>query len=47
MKKKFWDTVVGKILERVIVVGIGLVLKNRKGIKGTPLEDKVDDVFKV
>jgi len=47
MKKKFWDTVVGKIIERAIVVGIGLVLKNRKGIKGTDNEKIVDDVFKV
>ena len=47
MKKKFWDTVVGRITERIIVIAVGLVLKNRKGIKGTPLEDKVDEVFKV
>ena len=47
MKKKFWDTVVGRITERIIIIAVGLVLKNRKGIKGTDNEKIVDDVFKV
>jgi hypothetical protein len=47
MKKPFWKTTVGKILERVLIIATGMILKNQKGIKNTPNEQKVDDVFKV
>lgn len=45
MKKKFWQTTVGRILEKVVITGISMILKNQKGIKNTPNEKKVDDVF--
>ncbi len=47
MKKKFWETTVGKILKNVTIIAIGMIIKNQKGIKNTPNEQKVDDVFKV
>ena len=36
-KKIIW-----KILEKLAIFAIGLVIKNQKGIKGTPNEGKVD-----
>ena len=34
-----------KLLERVVIFGLGLIIKNQKGIKGTPNETKVDKVL--
>lgn len=45
MKKKFWQTTLGKILSKVVISGISMILKNQKGIKNTPNEKKIDDVF--
>jgi hypothetical protein len=42
MKKSFWK----KLLEKVVIFGIGLIVKNQKGIKGTPNEQKIDDLLK-
>jgi hypothetical protein len=39
-KKKFFDTVVGRILLTVLP----MIIKNQKGIKGTDKAQKVDDV---
>lgn len=41
LKKPFFETVVGKILLTVA----SMIIKNQKGIKGTPNVDKVDKVF--
>ena len=41
-KQKFWK----RLLEKVVIFGIGLVIKNQKGIKGTPNEQRVDDLLK-
>jgi hypothetical protein len=46
MKKPFWKTTVGKILDRVIIIGLGMIVKNQKGIKGTDNEKIVDDILK-
>lgn len=46
MKKRFWDTVVGKILTQVIKIGAGMIVKNQKGIKNTEYEKKVDEILK-
>lgn len=47
MKKPFWKTVVGKILTQVIKIGVGLIVKNQKPVKGnTDLENKVDEILK-
>lgn len=46
-KKRFWDTVVGKILTQVIKIAAGMVVKNQKPIKGNPeLENRVDEILK-
>ena len=42
MKQKFWK----RLLEKAVVFAIGLVVKNQKGIKGTPNEQKVDELLK-
>jgi hypothetical protein len=42
MEKRFWS----RLLEKAIVFCIGLVVKNQKGVKGTPNEQKVDEVLK-
>lgn len=39
-KKKFFDTVIGKILLTILP----MIIKNQKGIKGTDKAQKVDDV---
>jgi len=39
-KKRFFDTVVGKILLTVLPI----IIKNHKGIKGTDKAQKADDV---
>jgi hypothetical protein len=39
-KKRFFDTVVGKILLTILP----MIIKNQKGIKGTDKAQKVDDV---
>ena len=41
MKKPFFKTVVGRILLFIVP----MIVKNQKGIKGTPNVDKVDKVF--
>ena len=41
MKKPFLKTVVGRILLFIAP----MIIKNQKGIKGTPNADKVDNVF--
>ena len=41
MKKPFFKTVVGRILLFIAP----MIVKNQKGIKGTPNVDKVDKVF--
>lgn len=46
MKKPFWETVVGKILTQVIKIGLGMIVKNQKGIKNTENEKKVDEILK-
>jgi hypothetical protein len=38
VKKPFFSTVVGKILKFIAIA----VIKNQKGIKGTPNADKID-----
>jgi hypothetical protein len=40
-KKRFW-----KIFEKIAVFLLPMIIKNQKGIKGTPNEKKVDDAFK-
>lgn len=40
-KKPFLKTVVGRILLFIVP----MIVKNQKGIKGTPNADKVDKVF--
>lgn len=40
-KKKFWK----RLLEKAAIFALGLVIKNQKGIKGTPNEQKVDDLL--
>ena len=40
-KKTFFKTIVGKILLFIAP----MIIKNQKGIKGTPNADKVDKVF--
>ena len=39
-KKRFFDTVVGRILLTILP----MIIKNQKGIKGTDNAKKVDDV---
>jgi len=39
-KKRFFETVVGKILLTILP----MIIKNQKGIKGTDKAQKVDDV---
>lgn len=39
-KKRFFDTVVGKILITILP----MIINNQKGIKGTDKAQKVDDV---
>lgn len=46
MKKTFWKTTVGKITKSILILGIGMVIKNQKGIKGTSNSDKVEEIFK-
>lgn len=46
MKNPFWKTTFGRILESVIKVGVGMIIKNQKGIKGTDNEKMVDDILK-
>jgi hypothetical protein len=46
MKKPFWKTVIGRILERLLIVGAGMVIKNQKGVKGTENEKIIDDILK-
>ena len=41
MKNKFWK----RLLEKAVVFALGLIVKNQKGIKGTPNEQKVDDLL--
>lgn len=41
LKKPFFKTVVGRILLTVA----GMIIKNQKGIKGTPNAEKVDRVL--
>ena len=41
MKKPFLKIVVGRILLFIVP----MIVKNQKGIKGTPNADKVDNVF--
>jgi len=38
LKKPFFDTVVGKIVKFVAIA----IIKNQKGIKGTPNADRID-----
>lgn len=38
VKKPFFNTVVGKILKFLAIT----IIKNQKGIKGTPNADKID-----
>ena len=45
MKKKFWETTVGKIAIALGKVAIGMIIKNQKGIKGTENTKKVDEVL--
>ena len=40
-KKPFNETVLGRILLFIVP----MIIKNQKGIKGTPNADKVDKVF--
>ena len=40
-KKPFNETVLGCIL----LIAVNIIIKNQKGIKGTPNADKVDKVF--
>ena len=42
MKNKFWK----RLLEKAVVFALGLIVKNQKGIKGTPNEQRVDDLLK-
>jgi len=42
MEKRFWK----RLLEKAIIFGLGLIVKNQKGVKGTPNEQKVDEVLK-
>jgi len=46
MKKPFWETTFGKITKTIFTLGIGMVIKNQKGIKGTKNEDVVDNILK-
>jgi len=46
MKKPFWQTTVGIITKNILTLGISMIIKNQKGIKGTPNADKVDQIFK-
>ena len=39
-KKRFFDTVVG----RIILTVLPMLIKNQKGIKGTDKAKKVDDI---
>lgn len=39
-KKRFFDTIVGKILLTILP----MIIKNQKGVKGTDKAQKVDDV---
>lgn len=41
MKNKFWK----RLLEKAVVFALGLIVKNQKGIKGTPNEQRVDDLL--
>ena len=45
MKKPFFETVVGRIAKNIITLGIGMIIKNQKGIKGTKNEKIVDEVL--
>lgn len=46
MKKPFWETTFGKILKQALTIGAGMIIKNQKGIKNTPNEQRVDNVLK-
>jgi hypothetical protein len=44
--KRFWETLVGKITERLILIVIGKIAKNQKPIKGNAENEKiVDDIL--
>jgi len=45
MKKRFWDTTVGKIAVALSKIALGMIVKNQKGIKGTDNVKKVDEVL--
>lgn len=45
MKKPFWETTFGKITKTVLTLGIGMIIKNQKGVKGTDNVKKVDDII--
>jgi len=46
MKRKFWETTVGKIATALIKIGLGLIIKNQRGVKGTENEKRVDELLK-
>jgi len=47
MKKPFWKTTVGIITKNILTLGIGLIIKNQKGIKGNSKNEQiVDDILK-
>lgn len=45
MKKSFWETTLGKITKSILTLGIGMIIKNQKGIKGTGNAKKIDDML--
>jgi len=47
MKKPFWQTTVGIITKNILTLGISMIIKNQKGIKGNSKNEKiVDDLLK-
>lgn len=45
MKKKFWDTTLGKITKGIIKIATSMIIGNQKGIKNTPNKKKIDDII--
>jgi len=45
MKKPFWKTTLGIITKNILTLGIGMIIKNQKGIKGTDNVKKIDEVL--
>jgi len=45
MKKRFWETTVGRITIALGKIALGMIVKNQKGIKGTDNVKKVDEVL--